>query len=156
MNWSSNDSTSDNAVKRLPALAVKYFHAGRKAVKNGRSAADLHDFRVKTKQFRYALELFRPVYGAPLEQKLEALQDVQKILGQISDIYTSRDLLKSDSKLKKQLDRRGEKKIRKFQDEWKQKFDAGGELKTWKTFLSTHLADNLGQAVSTPKPRKRA
>ncbi|MGI8742078.1 MAG: CHAD domain-containing protein [Bryobacteraceae bacterium] len=156
MRWVLGKSTSENAIKRLPGLAAKYFQAGRGAVKAGKSPADLHAFRVKTKQFRYALELFQPVYGPPLDQKLEALHEIQKVLGQISDVYTTRDLLKTDRNLKKQLNRRGKKKIGKFKDHWEGTFDARGELKAWKKFLSTHLGDNLGQAVSTPKPRKRA
>jgi CHAD domain-containing protein len=156
MKWTPEKSTSENAVQRLPAVAVKYFHSGRKSIKPDRSPADLHEFRVKTKQFRYALELFQPVYGAPLEQKLQGLQDIQKVLGQISDIYTTRDLVKADAKLRKRLDRLAKKKIEKFQNDWERKFDAREQLKGWKKFLATHLGDNLGHAVSTPKPRKRA
>jgi CHAD domain-containing protein len=44
------------------------------------SPEELHGFRVETKQFRYALELFQSVYGIPLERKLESLRDIQKLL----------------------------------------------------------------------------
>jgi CHAD domain-containing protein len=135
MKWMLEKSAAENAGKRLPGLVTKYFHAGRKAVKGGRPPAKLHRFRVKTKQLRYALEMFQPIYGAPMELRLESLEKIQKLLGKVSDIYTARDLLEGEPGLKKELDREGKKKLDEFRDYWKDTFDASGEIKAWKQFL---------------------
>ena len=154
MKWVLDQTTSDNAAKHLPALATEYFHAGRKAVKSGKSPAELHSFRGRTKQFRYSLELFQPVYGAPLDLKLEALRDLQTLLGKVSDVYTTHELLRDDPKLARQLQRDGKKKVAKFRDYWKKTFDKAGELKAWKQFL----AQTSGPVAVTSirKSRKRS
>jgi CHAD domain-containing protein len=135
MKWALDKSAAENVAKRLPALMTKYFHAGRKMVKGRKPPAKLHRFRVKTKQLRYTLEMFQPVYGVALEQRLEGLEQIQKLLGKVSDIYTARDLLEGERGLKKELDREGKKKLDEFRDYWKDTFDVSGELKAWKSFL---------------------
>src|SRR5438105_11628893 len=119
MKWGVDKNASDNAAQALPELTIKYFHAGRKAAKGNKPPAKLHRFRVKTKNLRYALELFRPIYGAALEPRLESLQEIQKLLGQVSDLYTTRALLKGERTLKKKLEREAAKKIDDFRAYWK-------------------------------------
>src|SRR5580692_6953009 len=56
-------SASENARSILPKMARRYFEAGRKAIEGKRPPGELHAFRLKTKRFRYTLELFSPLYG---------------------------------------------------------------------------------------------
>jgi CHAD domain-containing protein len=134
--WEPDSSAHDNAVRELPKLARRYFKAGRKAVKGRKSPPELHRFRVATKQFRYALEIFRPLYGAELEPQLERLHELQKLLGKISDSYTIRELLKADKELKKELGDKTRKNIAEFRAYWRDSFDAPGQRTAWLTLLS--------------------
>jgi CHAD domain-containing protein len=80
--------------------------------------------------------MFQPIYGAPLDRRIEGLEKIQKLLGKVSDIYTTRDLLEGESGLKKELDREGQKNLDEFRDYWKDIFDASGEIKAWKQLLA--------------------
>src|SRR5260370_34605709 len=131
MKWIQTESASENARRELPKVTRKFFDAGRKAGDKASSHGDLHKFRLKVKQYRYTLEIFRPLYGPGLQAKLEVLQDMQQILGKMSDAFTIRDLVTDDAELSKQLEDRGQKKIREFRSFWTDKFDAPGQEDSW-------------------------
>src|SRR5438105_2483389 len=83
--WDDAGSAGENARAQLPAVAGAYFQAGRKLLAGSPAAADLHGFRLKTKRLRYTLELFRPCYNSTFDQRLDALRDIQTLLGDIND-----------------------------------------------------------------------
>ena len=56
MKWKPSRSVIENARSVLPKLVEKYFKAGRRAADGKRSPDELHQFRIKTKRFRYTLE----------------------------------------------------------------------------------------------------
>ena len=144
MTWDYEASAGENSERELPALARGYFASGRDAMDKTRSPRELHRFRIKTKRFRYALEMFQPVYGAAMEPRLERLQQLQRILGKISDLYTIRKLLKDDYGCGKELYREGRKRIEEFREHWRTVFDAPGEEEAWvATLNSTMRADAL-------------
>ena len=145
--WEPTGSSASNAIRELPALAHEYFRAGRKAVKGDKTPRELHRFRVRTKRFRYALEMFRPVYGKNLENLLEKLQELQKRLGKISDAYTIRELLKDDAAQKKHLHEHGKKLIADFKEHWKTVFDAPPQEQQWVSTLGK-VADQTGDGGS--------
>jgi CHAD domain-containing protein len=149
MKWKASISTAENAARKLPQLATEYFEAGREAVAGRKSPRELHRFRVRTKRFRYALEFFRPVYGPELEGLLQDLQQLQKLLGKISDLYTIRELLKEeDGGHKKALHKEGLKKIRDFKAYWKTTFDADGQEESWTSALRTPVISSSGPTQS--------
>jgi CHAD domain-containing protein len=133
--WQASLNTAENARAVLPALAEKYFKSGRKAADGKRSPKELHRFRVATKRFRYALELFRPVYGPTLDRRLKALRELQDSLGKVSDYYTIRQVLSSEGALDARLARTIKKKAREFRSGWKA-LDSDGQLKHWKAYLA--------------------
>ncbi|HLG99977.1 MAG TPA: CHAD domain-containing protein [Bryobacteraceae bacterium] len=135
MKWKPSETAASNACRVLPKLAEQYFKSGRTAADGKRSAKALHQFRVTTKKFRYALELFRPVYGKSLERRLKALRDLQDILGKISDHQTILDVLPKDKQLGAKVERALKRKSKEFRKAW-ETFDADGELKQWKSFLN--------------------
>ncbi len=147
MKWKSSQNLAENASSMLPKLAEKYFSAGRAAAKET-SAKKLHRFRLATKQFRYSLELFQPVYGSSLNRHLKSLRGIQDALGKISDFQTIEEAVKGDKKLAAKLARAKSRKIREFRKEWK-KFDSSDQLKGWKTYLTR-------QRTASPPPAKRA
>jgi len=135
MKWRLPLSASANARTVLPALAEKYFDAGRKAADRKRSPRSLHRFRLETKRFRYSLELFRPLYGPSLDRHIKALHGIQDALGKVSDCQTVLEMLKGDAVMERQLERGLKKASKEFRSAWA-KFDSDGQLKEWKSYLS--------------------
>jgi CHAD domain-containing protein len=127
-------NAAENARLLLPKLAEKYFKAGRKAAEGDPSPKKLHGFRLATKQFRYSLELFRPLYGAKLDRKLRTLGELQSVLGKLSDYRSARTLLEGDQTLEEKLDRARKKKLKEFREQWAA-FDTEGQLHRWKVYL---------------------
>lgn len=91
--WNAEATAADNARQQLPRLAEAFFAEGKKAARKSSSIERLHDFRLTVKRFRYTLELFRPVYGAALEQRLSNLHRLQQHLGTLNDCATTRGIL---------------------------------------------------------------
>jgi len=91
--WEASKSASANGRRALPSLTTRYLRAGRALLDRDASLKDLHKFRLKTKKFRYLLELFRPCYGAPVDRRLEVLRRTQQHLGAINDCKVTRRLL---------------------------------------------------------------
>ena len=135
MKLKSSRSAAGNAQVLLPKLAQKYFKAGRKAADGKRSPKQLHGFRLITKQFRYSLELFRPVYGPSMDLRLAALRGLQHVLGKLSDYRSARELLGSDKSLDSKIEHAMNEQLKEFHKEW-MKFDTEGELKRWKAYLA--------------------
>lgn len=135
MKWNETATAKSNAYEQLPRMMEKYFKAGRQAVRGRKTPTELHRFRVRTKRLRYALEMFTPVYGEELANRLGVLQQLQKLLGKISDTYTIRQLLKRDGSFKKDLQADERKHIEEFRDYWKTTFDAPHELERWTSAL---------------------
>jgi len=91
--WEATKSVAANGRLVLPRLTARYLRAGKRLMDAELSPKELHNFRLKTKRFRYTLELFQPYYGASLEPRLEALRRIQQYLGAINDCRTTRRLL---------------------------------------------------------------
>jgi CHAD domain-containing protein len=125
----------ENARELLPKLLERYFEAGRKAAKKERTSKKLHGFRLATKQLRYSLELFRPLYDAKLDRKLSTLSELQSVLGKLSDYHSVRTVLAGDKALEAKLDRATKKRLKEFHELWAA-FDSGRQLKRWKTYLA--------------------
>ena len=138
-NWRDNRSVEGNLKARLPAMALAFFSAGRKAMKPNRTWNQMHKFRLAAKEFRYTLELFRPVLGAELEARLEAVQEIQQFLGDINDAVNVRKLLKpmdGADPLREKLAKKLESKRKALILHWNGQFDAPGELEKWQAYLT--------------------
>jgi CHAD domain-containing protein len=137
--WKNSKTAAENAAKVFPKLVKRYFKAGRAALDKERSWDELHEFRLESKHFRYSLELFRPVYGEALDERLQMLKKLQQILGDINDAVATSQLLKSHSaydQLRKELDDRAEQKTHKLMEFWRDTFDAPGQLELWEEVLA--------------------
>jgi CHAD domain-containing protein len=135
MKLKSSRTAAENAKVLLPKLAEKYFKSGRTAAEGKRSAKELHGFRFRTKQFRYSLELFRPVYGPSLDRRLSSLRGLQSVLGKLSDYHSVRTMLAGDKAMEAKIERAMKKTLKEFRKQWAS-FDSEGQLKRWKTYLS--------------------
>lgn len=119
----------------LPKMARNYFEAGRKAIEGKRPPDELHGFRLKTKRFRYTLELFRPLYGPNLDRYLKALRELQAALGKVSDYQAIQRVLSSDSELTKEIEHSLKAKVKDLRHSWRA-FDSEGQLNRWRTYLA--------------------
>ncbi|MCW5980085.1 MAG: CHAD domain-containing protein [Bryobacteraceae bacterium] len=142
LEWDLTKSPADNAREALPRLAEQFFGAGRKALKK-RKPKSLHRFRIRTKSFRYALEIFQPLYGPAFESRLESLKQIQQYLGDISDCASTRRLLKGPlaangfvtEELNRSIDATERQRMRKLSSYWRNTFDAAGEEERWVRYL---------------------
>lgn len=136
LEWSGNSSALDNARAQLPTLADDYFRAGKKLLGGKHSAKTMHKLRLRTKHFRYTLELFREVYGKSLETRLERLKPLQDALGDLNDCATALDLLGDHApKVRAYLKKRSKEKMAEFEDYWRGTFDAPGQSEAWADYL---------------------
>jgi len=91
--WQLEDLTPANAMRVLPELAESYFKRGDKAAREGTSEEKLHGFRLNTKEFRYTLEAFRPLYGPAMDRHIAHVRRVQTVLGDLNDCRATAALL---------------------------------------------------------------
>jgi CHAD domain-containing protein len=153
--WDSALDAAANAKVVLPAMAADLFAAGREAAEPSSKVRRLHDFRLLTKRFRYTLEIFCPLYGPAMDDRLDRLRKLQQYLGKVSDCDATAKLLKAmagKGKKKGQLKMvlayiRGEERIRaaNFQRYWVEVFDAPGQEERWVRYLR----DYAGRASRT-------
>jgi CHAD domain-containing protein len=143
MRLKPSQSVAEAAREVLPRMARKYFEAGRDVVGDRKPPDELHQFRLRTKRFRYTLELFRPVYGPRLDEYLKSLRSMQAALGKVSDYQAIERVLGPDSRLIPQIRQELKKRVKDLRGEW-QTLDSGGALKNWRMFLA---GEQLGARV---------
>jgi len=134
--WKDDHTVKKNLQAEMPHLTKAFFQAGRKAAEKKRSWKQLHKFRLAAKEFRYTLELFRPVYGKELEERLDSLRKLQRYLGEMNDCVAGVRLLKQmDGPVKaiKRLKRQRDSRLASFQRYWG-KFEA--EEDSWVKYLA--------------------
>jgi CHAD domain-containing protein len=134
--WKDDLTVKENLREELPRLAKEFFQAGRKATETKSSWKGLHKFRLAGKEFRYTLELFRPVYGKELEERLDSLRKLQRYLGEMNDCVAGVKLLKQTdgpAKVIKRLKRQRRSRLAAFQRYWR-KFNE--EEDSWVKYLA--------------------
>jgi CHAD domain-containing protein len=145
--WNEKAGLLPNARRELPRLIAAYFSRVRKVLAEEGSPRKLHRLRLASKRLRYTLELFRPCYPAGLEERLDALRNLQDSLGEVNDAVASRKLLhgalKRHPKVRKFLDDRAEQQAAEFARYWKETFDAPGREAWWTDFLGHRTAGKV-------------
>jgi CHAD domain-containing protein len=152
--WIPDESVESNAVRVLPAMAREYFMAGRKLAAADPDPADLHPFRLKTKQIRYTLEGFQEVYGERVTSLLETLKPVQDALGDVNDCVATRAAFDFGRTFRAFLRRRAREKAKGFRKAWRKSFDLPGEEEKWVLSLSqaqpaVHGEDLPGEQIGS-------
>jgi CHAD domain-containing protein len=159
--WDERQTPAANARAKLPSLVQEYFSDGRKLYASS-NAEELHRFRLRTKRFRYTLELFRACYGPVFERRLEQLREIQQHLGQMNDCEATLDLLQSNdaltaaqrAKLEPFLRAKAAGHKREFLQYWRETFDAPGEEQSWTAYLMRNARDESHARSSRSKPRR--
>jgi CHAD domain-containing protein len=144
--WARSATAVENARRVLPALTRQFFQAGRKLVKTRMTLEQMHPFRLEAKRFRYTLEIFRPLYGQRLENRLASLRQIQEYLGVINDCATTRALLRETRARKSRqtdslvafLDAEAARNTGEFRKFWQGAFDRAGEEQAWVDYLSRY------------------
>jgi CHAD domain-containing protein len=146
--WSERLSAPANARKQLPRMMKQYFAEVRCALAEKHSPAELHRVRLASKKIRYTLELFRPCYAAAgFDERMNALKDVQTLLGKVNDAVAASALLgklmphsPERKAVRQSLKERAAKKAEEFRGHWREFFDAPGQESWWTGFLGGHRA----------------
>jgi len=119
------------ARRTLGRGAKDFLKQGNEASSPDASAKGLHRFRIASKKFRYALELFQPVYES-LGPFVRSIKEVGTLLGDINDCVTVSEMVadyKGGNRLADRLKKRQAKKTEEFRKHWKQEFSDGVRLR---------------------------
>ncbi len=139
-------TVADIAAAALPDFTRKFFAAGRVAFRKG-DAETLHEFRIAAKKFRYALEIFAPVYGPRFAQKVAKLKKLQDVLGDLNDLVTVRAVVKphESGNLLDWVDAQEADLRTKIEEYWSA-MDAPGAEPEWIRYFSRY-AGRAGKAA---------
>lgn len=132
------------AARELPGLARKFFKRGRLAAAPDETAQTLHEFRLAAKRFRYVVELFRPVYGPGLVERINILRCVQRHLGEVHDCAAAHMLLerapagaaRSAASVARRIDLLGERRVRAFRLYWEKTLESPSKERNWTAYFS--------------------
>jgi len=126
--------TADELARRLLGRTAKDFlKRGNQASSPQASPKGLHHFRIAAKKFRYALELFEPLYGSSLDPIVASIKDTSTLLGEINDSVTVAAMVadyKGGGRLAARLKKRQHKKTNEFRKYWDQTFGDGYQLRS--------------------------
>jgi len=120
-NGASQPKFPPAAQELVREMASDFLRLGEKATHPDTSARQVHHFRIASKKFRYTLELVEPFYGGELSPWLEAVKDVQSILGDANDCEIVRQMMEhwnTGQELIAKLEKRRDRKLKKFRRKW--------------------------------------
>lgn len=151
--WKGKVRVDECVAGVLPAVANEYFAAGEALFAGSKSPQEMHEFRLRTKHFRYTLELFEPRYGQKFSLLLKRLKPVQEALGDINDAATALAWLQPDesAKARQFLEKRIASKSKRFEQYWKTVFDKDGERVRWAKVLAQPLQTVVAGSGSADK-----
>ena len=146
--WDAAAGAGANARSELPKLAADYFAEVRKTLAENPTLAELHRVRLATKRLRYTLELFLPMYGPRLAERVDQVRKIQSLLGDRQDCVVLGERLKKKDGLPSSLHATIEKLSadgraleERFRRHWHAAFDAPGEEAAWIRYLSRRPPD---------------
>jgi len=140
--WRALASAQSEAMRILPRFAKAYLRAGAKAARHETAEDKLHQFRLVTKDFRYLLESFQPLYGKKLNPYFDKLKHIQKLLGELNDYAVTRQMMAEErgadrDLLLKYLDKQQKQKLKGFVKYWHSNFGSEEQQSNWASGLKT-------------------
>jgi CHAD domain-containing protein len=144
--WHLEETATANAKQVLPGLLEDYCGEGQKLAVEDVKVARLHGLRLRGKHLRYALEVFRPVYGQRMDDLLDSLKGSQTDLGEISDCTATISWLKEKKiiqsaegqHLKSYLEYRAAKGARQFTVFWSDHWGLPAFREHWIRYLAVY------------------
>jgi CHAD domain-containing protein len=125
LDWSPPEA----AAALLPEFTREFYRAGREAFAKG-DYESLHEFRIAAKKFRYALELFQPLYGPKFAGKLAGLND----LATARTLVTDREAGEFPGWLEKES-AAVQARLEKY---WRDTVDTSGAEQGWTQYLKRY------------------
>ena len=144
----------DVTRKRLASLAVEFFNAGAEAATDDSAPEALHNFRIRSKKFRYTLELFPSLYDSDLARRIATIRKLQTRLGEINDFISTAAMLKryrrehawaATTEVQAsigRLQRGAARKIDAFRNSWRKSFSSE-QKRDWTHYFTGRNAANL-------------
>jgi CHAD domain-containing protein len=146
--WNERVGAAVNARRELPRLAGEFFSRVSQALEADPDAEQLHRVRLAAKQMRYTLELFRPCYGPALEARIEALRELQQILGEINDCSVARRIVANgsgpsphQSKAERFLAGRLREKKAELRRRWTEELGTEDQRSQWVKYLARNARE---------------
>lgn len=140
--WNTAQSAGENARRILPRMAREFFALGRTAAGPASTPVQLHAFRLAAKRFRYTLELFEPMYGPMLAERLEEVRKIQSLLGDRQDCVVLAERLRKraaqagpERDVLAKLNSDGHALEDKFRRYWRETFDPAGAETLWIRYM---------------------
>lgn len=127
-----DEAIHELARRALGRIAKDFLKQGNQASSAEASPKVLHHFRIVAKKFRYALELFQPLYDA-LKPIVANIKHAHALLGDINDCVTVAEIVsryKGGNPLADRLKKRQHKKTEEFRTYWKEAFSDGECLRS--------------------------
>jgi CHAD domain-containing protein len=128
------EAAHDLARRALSRIAKDFLKQGNEASSTNASPHGMHRFRIAAKKFRYALELFQPLYGSSVERRVASIKGASALLGDVNDCVTVAGILKEykrGNRLAHQLKKRQSRRTEEFRKYWKEAFSDGEQLQSW-------------------------
>ena len=151
------ETVGDAARRELPRTAQLFFRRGDRAVAAGRTAEQLHQFRLAAKKFRYTFEIFAGLYRSVSRSLLGQLKALQQTLGKINDCASTRSLLarfEAHADIQAALKSRERRKTAQFRHLWTAQFASSREVRQWPQILlcpePLHPAEKPAGRAPTP------
>lgn len=145
IDWNTAENSGENARRALPRMARDFFALGRVAAGLASTPVQLHAFRLAAKRFRYTLELFEPMYGPMLAERLEQVRRIQGLLGDRQDCVVLGERLRKRAgeagpvrDALTRLTAEGRALEEKFRRYWRETFDPEGAEMRWVRYLERH------------------
>jgi hypothetical protein len=171
--WNASANSGENARRILPRMAREFFALGRTAAKPEAAPAQLHAFRLSAKRFRYTLELFEPMYGPMMAERLEQVRKIQSVLGERQDCVVLDERLRKRTgntgplrDVLAKLNAEGRALEEKFRRYWHEAFDPAGAEALWVRYLERRpvesgvprgaIRKNAGAKPATKRTSRRS
>jgi CHAD domain-containing protein len=153
--WNPAAPAATNARLHLPPLLSFYCQCGEKLAHEAVKPARLHPLRLTGKHLRYAIEIFRPIYGRTIDGLLETLRETQSSLGEVSDATATLEWLKRRNlqqipeavHLRHYLERRAGKGTSRFVTYWHDHWGFPAFRDRWISYLGRYA----GQMPPVPR-----
>jgi CHAD domain-containing protein len=130
-------AASEVARDVLPDMLKDHLRRGHLAARKDTPEKKLHRFRIATKEVRYTLDLFTPLYGDGVGDLGEKLKKLQTHLGSIHDCIIARDLVKDaqspagKKEIVREIQKRRDKKTERFLRDYRRNFEDQEALRQW-------------------------
>ncbi len=138
----------------LPTMAKDFFHLGNEVVAAKAPPAELEEFRIACRKFRYTLELFAPLCATGYNRWLEKVRQTQVLLGEIRDWNTVEQIVapfKGGEALAGRLKKKQRKQRDEFRRHWSKQFGDPQQVRIWIDSLRSPTA--IGRALRKPVGR---